>query len=565
LRSNSNKKNNEMKKYSKYLIFFFVLLITVCCQKEDFTFGDINSPSNIEITAEIVGKSADDPYGDGSGMVKFVTTADNAISYKYVFSDGTSENSPSGQLMKRFTKNGVNKYTVNAIVYGKGGIASNATIEVEVLSNFSDPEAIEFLTGGSSKKWYWSASEPGHLGVGQNDGDETKNYYANYYQAGVFEKAGASESSCLYDNELTFSLDGDVLKFELDNGGATFFNASFAGVAGGSSPDDECLVFNTGGTKTVSLSPSESVIMFNPNQATQTRGTTMNFSDGGFMGYYIGQSSYEILSITANRMVVRAVMGGNPALAWYHIFTTTKPSQVPDTNVDYTNLIWSDDFDVDGAPDPAKWSYNLGTGENGWGNNEKQNYTDLPANVIVQDGVLKITAIKESSGGQAYSSARIVTDNKFKFTYGKIEVRAKLPTGGGTWPAIWMLGQNYATNEWPACGEIDVMEHVGNSQDVIHGTLHYPGRFGGSADGASKTIPNVSSQFHVYKAVWSPSSIKIYVDETLIHSVSNATSLPFNSDFFIILNVAMGGNFGGNIDPAFTQSSMEIDYVKVYQ
>jgi len=554
-----------MKKYNKYLVFLFALLFMVSCQKDDFTFGDINSPANIIISAEIVGKTTEDPFGDGSGLVKFVAIGDNAISYKYVFSDGTSENSPSGQFTKRFTKTGVNKYIVNAIAYGKGGIASNTTIEVEVLSNFSDPDAVNFLTGGSSKKWYWSASEPGHLGVGQNDGDETKNYYGNHYQAGVFEKAASPASSCLYDNELTFSLDGDVLKFQLDNGGSTFFNASFASVAGGSSPDDECLAYNPGGVKTVSLSPSESVIMSNKNQATQTRGTTMNFSDGGFMGYYIGQSSYEILSITDNRMVVRAVMGGNPTLAWYHIFTTTKPSQVPDTDVDYTNLIWSDDFDVDGAPDPAKWSYNTGTGQNGWGNNEKQNYTDSPNNVVVQGGILKITAKKEASGGQDYSSARLVTDNKFKFTYGKIEVRAKLPTGAGTWPAIWMLGQNYATNEWPACGEIDIMEHVGNSQNVIHGTLHYPGRFGGSADTGSKTIPNVSSEFHVYKAVWSPTSIKIYVDETLIHSVSNAASLPFNSDFFIILNVAMGGNLGGNIDAAFTQSSMEIDYVKVYQ
>lgn len=554
-----------MKKYNKYLVFLFALLFMVSCQKDDFAFGDINSPSNIMITAEIVGKTAEDPFGDGSGMVKLVANADNAISYKYVFSDGTSENSPSGQFTKRFTKTGVNKYTVNAIAYGKGGIASNTTIEVEVLSNFSDPDAVNFLTGGTSKKWYWSASEPGHLGVGQNDGDETKNYYANYYQAGVFEKAASPASSCLYNNELTFSLDGDVLKFQLDNGGSTFFNAAFANVAGGSSPDDDCLAYNPGGVKTVSLSPSESVIMANPNKATQTRGTTMNFSDGGFMGYYIGQSSYEILSITDNRMVVRAVMGGNSALAWYHIFTTTKPSQVPDTDVDYTNLIWSDDFDVDGAPDPAKWSYNTGTGQNGWGNNEKQNYTDSPDNVVVQGGILKITAKKETSGGQDYSSARLVTDNKFKFTYGKIEVRAKLPTGGGTWPAIWMLGQNYATNEWPACGEIDIMEHVGNNQDVIHGTLHYPGRFGGSADTGTKTIPNVSSEFHVYKAVWSPTSVKIYVDDTLVHSVSNAVSLPFNSDFFIILNVAMGGNLGGNIDPAFTQSSMEIDYVKVYQ
>jgi beta-glucanase (GH16 family) len=130
-----------------------------------------------------------------------------------------------------------------------------------------------------------------------------------------------------------------------------------------------------------------------------------------------------------------------------------------------------------------------------------------------------------------------------------------------------MLGANYATSgfAWPACGEIDVMEHVGNSQDLIHGTLHYPGHSGGNGNSGSKTIPNVSTAFHVYKTIWSPEAIQIYVDDQLIHTVANDASLPFNKDFFIILNVAMGGNFGGNIDPAFTQSSMEIDYVRVYQ
>jgi len=553
------------KKIIIKIVFLFAILLMTGCQNEDYTFGNITAPTNIQITAEIVGKTTDDPYGDGSGVVKLVATGDDVISYKYVFSDGTSENSPGGHFDKRFTKTGVNKYTVTAVAYGKGGIATNTTIEVEVLSNFSDPEAVNFLTGGTSKKWYWSASEPGHLGVGQNDGDATKNYYANHYQAGVFEKAASTASSCLYENELTFSLNGDVLKFELNNGGSTFFNKDFGSVGGASLSSDNCLAYNTGGVKTVSLSPSESVVTKNPNHATQTRGTMLNFSEGGFMGYYIGQSSYEILSITANRMVVRAVMGNNATLAWYHIFTTTKPSQVPDTNVDYTNLVWSDEFNTDGAPDAAKWGYNLGTGENGWGNNEKQNYTNSATNVVVAGGNLKITAKKETSGGAAYSSARLVSDNKFKFTYGKVEVRAKLPTGAGTWPAIWMLGQNYATKPWPSCGEIDIMEHVGNNQNVIHGTLHYPGRFGGSADTGTKTIPNVSTEFHVYKTVWSAASVKIYVDETLVHTVANAATLPFNSDFFLILNVAMGGNMGGNIDPAFTQSSMEIDYVRVYQ
>ncbi|MFZ0598271.1 MAG: family 16 glycosylhydrolase [Flavobacterium sp.] len=552
-----------MKKYNKYFVLLFAMLFAISCQNEDYSFGDLSAPTNIKVTAEIIGKTADAPNGDGSGMVKFTATGDNAVSYKYAFSDGTSENSPSGIFTKRFTKTGVNTYTVTVIASGRGGVATNITTEVTVISNFRDDEAVTLLTGGSSKKWYFSASEPGHLGVGQNDGDATKNYYPNYYSAGAFEKAASPASSCLYGNELTFSLDGDQLKFELNNGGATFFNASFASVAGGSSPDDACLTYNTGGKKTVSLSPSESFVMANPNHATQTRGTTMNFSDNGFMGYYIGQNSYEILSITANRMVVRAVMGGNPALAWYHIFTTTKPSQTPPA--DFTKLVWFDEFNTDGAPDATKWVYDLGKGDNGWGNNEKQNYTNSATNVIVQGGSLKITAKKEVSGGADYSSARLKSDGKFSFTYGKVEIKAKLPLGVGTWPAIWMLGQNYATKPWPACGEIDIMEHVGKNQDLVLSTLHYPGHSGGNGNTGSKTIPNVSTEFHVYKTVWSAASVQTFADDVLIHSVPNDGSLPFNSDFFLILNVAMGGNLGGNIDPAFIQSSMEIDYVRVYQ
>ncbi|WP_316633989.1 glycoside hydrolase family 16 protein [uncultured Flavobacterium sp.] len=545
------------------IIALLSLFLAVSCQKDDYAFGNLSAPSNLKVTAEIVGKTANAPNGDGSGMVKLVATANNAISYKYVFSDGTSENAPSGAFTKRFTKTGVNTYTVTIIATGKAGVATNTTLDVTVLSNFSDDEAVQFLTAGTSKKWYWSASEPGHLGVGQNDADAAKNFYPNYYAAGAFEKAGSPTSSCLYENVLTFSLDGGQLKYQLNNGGSTFFNAAFKSVGGGSGPDDACLAYDASGVKTVSLSPSESFVSKNPDHVTQTRGTMLNFSDGGFMGYYIGQSSYEILSITANRMVVRAVMGGNPGLAWYHIFTTTKPTQNPVT--DYTKLVWSDEFNTDGAPDATKWGYDLGKGDNGWGNNEKQNYTNSATNVIVQGGNLKITAKKEASGGADYSSARLKTDGKFSFTYGKVEIKAKLPIGAGTWPALWMLGQNYATKPWPACGEIDMMEHVGNNQNVILATLHYPGHSGGNGNTGSKTIANVSTEFHVYKTIWSPSSVKIFVDDELIHSVPNDGSLPFNSDFFLILNVAMGGNLGGNIDPAFAQSSMEIDYVRVYQ
>jgi len=542
------------------ILSILTLFLVVGCQEDEKSFGDINTPTNLQVNVDIVGKTPEMPYGDGSGIVKFTTTADNAISYKYIFSDGTSANSPSGIYEKRFTQTGLNTYTVNVLASGKGGVTSNTILEVEVRSDFADDEAVQFLTGGTQKVWYWAAAEQGHLGVGQNDSNAALNYYANYYQATPFEKAGSPTTSCLYDNELTFSLDGNILKYELDNGGRTFFNAAFNSVGGGGGPDDLCLDYNTSGIKTVSLSPSESVVAAN-NVPGQTRGTMLNFSDGGFMGYYIGQSSYEILSITANRMVVRAVMGGNPALAWYHIFSTSPPIQDPVT--DYTNLVFSDEFNVAGAPDPTKWGYDIGAG--GWGNNEAQFYTNSSENVSVSGGNLRITVKAQTQGTSNYTSARLKSENKFEFTYGKIEFRAKMPTGGGTWPALWSLGQDYATNTWPGCGEIDIMEHRGNTPNVIHGTCHYPGVSPGAGNTNSTAISNASTEFHVYRAIWSPTSIKFFVDDVLYHSVANSASLPFDSDFFLIMNVAMGGTFGGAIDPAFVQSTLEVDYVRVYQ
>ncbi|WP_308131118.1 glycoside hydrolase family 16 protein [uncultured Flavobacterium sp.] len=549
-----------MKNILKNIGKLALLLVMVSsCQDDDKTFGSLDAPKNIELTYEIVGKDAEHPDGDGSGKVILKATADNAVSFKYLFSDGTSQNAPGGVYTKTFTRNGVNTYTVNVVAFGKGGTASNTSFEVTVFSNFSDPEAITLLTNGSSKKWYWAAAVPGHLGVGQNDGDITKNFYPNYYAAAPFEKAGSPDSSCLYDNELRFFVENGVLKYELNNGGKTFFNAAFLGVGGGSGGSDLCLNYNTSGVKTVALSPSESLV-----PADKKRGTSMTFSDNGFMGYYIGQSTYEIMELTDSKLVVRAVMGGNPALAWYHTFSNQPPVQGGGNDPDYTNMVWSDEFNVDGAPDPTKWSYNLGAG--GWGNSELQHYTDRLDNAVVQGGVLKIIAKAENFSGSNYTSARLVTENKFEFKYGKVEVRAKLPSGGGTWPAIWALGENYATNIWPACGEIDIMEHKGNSPNTIHGTLHYPGRSGGNADTGTTTASNVSSEFHIYKVIWSPTSIKFYIDaQPAYHSFVNSASTPFNSDFFLILNVAMGGTFGGTVDPAFTQSAMEVDYVRVYQ
>jgi hypothetical protein len=547
-----------MKKIIINLVSLFVLLLMVNCQEDNAGFGPLDAPTALTVTAEIVGKSAAFPNGDGSGKVKFASTAENAISYKYIFNDGTSENSPSGILENTFATPGVNTYTVTVIASGAGGIATNVTLEITVFSDFKDEKAVQFLTGSSSKKWYWAQSEPEHLGVGPNVAWSdptfgTKNYYPDFYQAKPNEKS----ATCLYNSVMTFSLVGQIMKFELDNKGQTYYNGAFKG--GG---EDACYALNTSGLKTVTLSKSESFVSKNPDSATQTRGTVINIAEGGFMGYFVGTSSYEILSITDNRMRVRVIQSGNPFLAWYHIFTTTPPGAAvtPAPIVNYTTLKFSDEFNNDGAPDPTKWGYDLGAG--GWGNNESQTYTSAADNVIVQGGNLKITAKKAGTG---YTSARLKTENKYEFTYGRIEVRAKLPVGAGTWPAIWSLGQDYATNTWPKCGEIDFMEHRGNDPNVIHGSLHYPGNFGGNANTAKTTIANAATEFHVYKTIWSPALIQFYVDDVLFHTFTNSATVPFNSDFFLILNVAMGGSFGGAIDPAFSQSAMEIDYVRVYQ
>ncbi|WKX78148.1 glycoside hydrolase family 16 protein [Zobellia laminariae] len=169
-------------------------------------------------------------------------------------------------------------------------------------------------------------------------------------------------------------------------------------------------------------------------------------------------------------------------------------------------------------------------------------------------------------GNAAYTSARIKSENLYEFTYGRVEVRAKLPSAGGTWPALWALGANFDEVGWPASGEIDIMEHVGNNSNIVSSALHYPSNSGGNAVTNSTSLPTATSEFHNYTVEWTPESIKFVVDDELIHtSFVNSIDTPFNNDFFFIMNIAMGGSLGGVIDPAFTQDTMEVDYIKVYQ
>lgn len=240
------------------------------------------------------------------------------------------------------------------------------------------------------------------------------------------------------------------------------------------------------------------------------------------------------------------------------------------------DLVMEDNFDVDGAPDPSIWTYDIGRGadNNGWGNNELQYYTDSPNNVVVQNGYLIITAKQEAIGGASYTSARLKTQNLFEQKYGRFEARIKLPLGQGLWPAFWMLGSNIDEVVWPQCGEIDIMEYLGNNPTQILGTLHGPGYSGGESISKKYNLPNsrFDNEFHVFGVEWTESYINWYVDDVLYNQITRKQveaeggEWVFDNSFFMILNMAVGGNLPGSPNSSTTfPQRMLVDYVRVYQ
>lgn len=257
-------------------------------------------------------------------------------------------------------------------------------------------------------------------------------------------------------------------------------------------------------------------------------------------------------------------------------------SLVPDScnhleNIGDYQPVWCDEFDIEGLPDDTKWGYDIGGG--GWGNNELQNYTYRDEdNAYVSDGTLKITAIEEELNGYDYTSARLITKNKGDWLYGKIQVRAKLPSGTGTWPAIWMLPTDWVYGGWPDSGEIDIMEYVGYNPGVVHGTIHTGAYNGGDGTqiGYDYSVPDAETEFHVYEIEWEPGQIRVYIDGFQYGTfgynpltnlfVDNTDAWPFDQEFHLLLNIAVGGNWGGiqGVDDVFP-TTLEVDYVRVYQ
>ena len=236
-------------------------------------------------------------------------------------------------------------------------------------------------------------------------------------------------------------------------------------------------------------------------------------------------------------------------------------------------LVWNDEFNYTGLPDDEKWSYD--TGSHGWGNQELQNYlADTEETARVDGGNLIITAfILERDSRKEYLSSRMVSREKGDWLYGRIDVRAKMPRGTGTWPAIWMLPTDWEYGGWPRSGEIDIMEHVGYDHGNVHGTVHTESfnHSIGTQRGGAVSVPTVSDDFHVYSVIWDADKIGFLVDDKVYYTFTNTgrgpADWPFDKRFHLILNIAVGGTWGGaqGVDDSIFPTTMEVDYVRVFQ
>lgn len=261
------------------------------------------------------------------------------------------------------------------------------------------------------------------------------------------------------------------------------------------------------------------------------------------------------------------------ATSWCSSQTKVAPPPPPPSYV----LTWSDEFSAANGslPDSSKWV--METGGTGWGNNELETYTNRTKNVDIHDGKLMIIAAKETYTGtdgitKQYTSARLKTAGLFEQKYGRFEARIQVPQGQGMWPAFWMLGSNVGKVGWPDCGEIDIMENIGKEPDKVHGSMHGPGYSGGNSLTGTFTLPSgkFADGFHIFAVEWEPSVVRFYVDSNLYETrtpadLPSGSTWVFDHPFFVLLNVAVGGDWPGSPDTTtvFPQT-MLVDYVRVY-
>ncbi|MCB0838376.1 MAG: family 16 glycosylhydrolase [Bacteroidia bacterium] len=303
-------------------------------------------------------------------------------------------------------------------------------------------------------------------------------------------------------------------------------------------------------------------IEFTPEELSQT----ISFEIIGDTYLELEESLSLSLSVNGQQFGISIIIEDKDVIE--EILTDAEGFYTPDTYPSM-NLVWADEFDGNEL-NTEDWTYELGDGCDkgvcGWGNNELEIYTNEEKNIKLENGRITITARDE--GNNVFTSARIITQDKVELTYGRIDIRAKLPKGQGIWPALWMLGANINDVSWPKCGEIDIMEVVGHEPATTHGTVHYDNNGYATTTGSRKiSSGDLSDQFHVYTLIWEKDKIQWYLDNELFKNFAKQDNgYPFNAPFFFIMNVAVGGNWPGPPDgtTVFPQE-MVVDYVRVFQ
>lgn len=321
-----------MKNLKYFISLSLSLLLLTACEEDTYEFGDITTPTNLEVTVDIVGLDADNPNGGGSGFVTFSATANNALAYQFNFGDGSTTTISSGVYTHRYTQVGVNSFTVIVSAVGTAGVLSSTTFDIEVYFSYEDPEVVTSLAGdseGDSKTWVWASDIPLHIGLGPvtddygvlGGGDPTYDYsWPNWWNS---IEPNDPEKSCMYTNEFVFTNTANGLTFEQTVGPA-FVPGAYADIigVGGDQCHDETVASTMFGLKNVSLLPSTSKAALEGSyDEVPYRQTSFKISDGGFMGWYVGDVIYDIIAITENSLHVRCIQEGG-GFAWYAKYKT---------------------------------------------------------------------------------------------------------------------------------------------------------------------------------------------------------------------------------------------------
>ncbi|CAI8400093.1 MAG: Beta-glucanase [Polaribacter sejongensis] len=505
-------------KWYRVWLMVFALIGILSCDRSTDDESIVAAPSNLSVSSVVVGTDDSNPNGDGSGKVDFTISATDATSYEVEINNETIELTQT-TFSYIFTNGGINDYSIKVTAFNSTG-STSITYSITVFVSSGGLQLVwsdEFDGNGAvdSAKWNYNT---GGGGWGNNEEQTYTSDQSNVVIENGILKINAKKESAIattyYFDELSLLDSGDNVVSVIEN---------FEGVTPSLNEFDGATIQVIDNPNTSGENTTSKVVEFEKNVGAS-----------GNSGVWWDRSSAIDLSVN-NKLSLKTWSPESGIVVRLKLENSANGSEfhLVDASTSVSNGWETLTYDFSGAP--------------------AYNYDRL------------VVFFDHGNTVANYTSARIKTEGLYDFTYGTVEVRAKLPASQGTWPAIWLLGSNFGSVGWPTCGEIDIMEQVGWNKNKVLGTCHWSNNGSYAGFGLEASVSNSTSSFHIYKLEWTEGSIKISVDDTEYFEMTTNNSMPFNKDFFFILNVALGGNLGGTIDPNFTQDTMEVDYVRVYQ